>query len=147
VLIVDDEVDLLEVAVTYLAEMGFTVLSAVDGPSALEVSARTPAVDLLLTDVVMPGGMNGVILAQQIRQQHPEVKVIYASGFPSSTLVERRQLHVDGPLINKIGKSNSPRRCSRRSHAVATQPRRPYVHETCEAKVTERLARLPAPSI
>jgi CheY-like chemotaxis protein len=101
VLVVDDEVDLLEVAVTYLAEMGFTVLSAVDGPSALEVSARTPALDLLLTDVVMPGGMNGVILAQQIRQQHPEVKVIYASGFPSSALVERRQLHVDGPLINK----------------------------------------------
>jgi YesN/AraC family two-component response regulator len=57
--------------------------------------------DLLLTDVVMPGGMNGVALAQQMRQQHPEVTVIYASGFPSSALVERRQLQVDGPLVNK----------------------------------------------
>jgi PAS domain S-box-containing protein len=101
VLVVDDEVDLLEVAVTYLEEMGFTAQSAVDGPSALEVSARIPELDLLLTDVVMPGGMNGVSLAQQIRQQHPDVTVIYASGFPSSTLVERRQLHVDGPLVNK----------------------------------------------
>jgi CheY-like chemotaxis protein len=101
VLVVDDEVDLLEVAVTYLEEMGFTALSAVDGPSALEVSARTPELDLLLTDVVLPGGMHGVALAQQMRQQHPEVTVIYASGFPSSALIERRQLQVDGPLVNK----------------------------------------------
>jgi CheY-like chemotaxis protein len=101
VLVVDDEVDLLEIAVTYLEEMGFTVLSAVDGPSALEVVARTPALDLLLTDVIMPGGLHGVALAQQIRQQHPNVTVIYASGFASSALVERRQLQVDGPLVNK----------------------------------------------
>jgi PAS domain S-box-containing protein len=100
-LVVDDEVDLLEIAVTYLEEMGFTALSAVDGPSALEVVARTPELDLLLTDVIMPGGLNGVALAQQIRQQNPEVTVIYASGFASSALVERRQLQVDGPLVNK----------------------------------------------
>jgi len=100
-LVVDDEVDLLEVAVTYLEEMGFTALSAVDGPSALEVSTHTPKLDLLLTDVVMPGGMHGVALAQLIRQQHPDVTVLYASGFPSSALIERRHLHVDRPLVNK----------------------------------------------
>jgi PAS domain S-box-containing protein len=100
-LVVDDEVDLLEIAVTYLEDMGFTALSAVDGPSALEVVARTPALDLLLTDVIMPGGINGVALAQQIRQQQPDVTVIYASGFASSALVERRQLQVDGPLVHK----------------------------------------------
>jgi len=77
VLVVDDEVDLLEVAVTYLEEMGFTALPAVDGPSALQVVASTPELDLLLTDVVMPGGMNGVALAQQIRQHHPDIAVIY----------------------------------------------------------------------
>jgi PAS domain S-box-containing protein len=125
VLVVDDEVDLLEVAVTYLEEMGFTALSAVDGPSALEVVARTPALDLLLTDVVMPGGMNGVALAQQIRQQHPDVTVIYASGFPSSALAEHSQLHVDGPLVNK-----------------------PYRKEQLTAAVQQALARrsCPAPS-
>jgi len=101
VLVVDDEVDLLEVAVTYLEEMGCTALSAVDGPSALEVSTHTPKLDLLLTDVVMPGGMHGVALAQLIRQQHPDVTVLYASGFPSSALIERRHLHVDRPLVNK----------------------------------------------
>jgi PAS domain S-box-containing protein len=101
ILVVDDEVELLEVAVTYLEEMGFTTLQATDGPSALAVVARAPEIDLVLTDVVMPGGMHGVALAQQIRQQKPDVTVIYTSGFPSSALIERSQLHVDGPLINK----------------------------------------------
>jgi PAS domain S-box-containing protein len=101
VLVVDDEVELLAVAVTYLEEMGCTVLSAVDGPSALEVVARLSKLDLLLTDVVMPGGMNGVVLAQQIRQQYPDITVIYASGFPSSALVECSQLQIDEPLVNK----------------------------------------------
>ena len=100
-LVVDDEVELLEVAVTYLEEMGFTTLQAPDGPSALAVIAGAPALDLVLTDIVMPGGMHGVALAQQIRQQHPDVAVIYASGFPSSALAERSQVHVDGPLLNK----------------------------------------------
>lgn len=101
ILVVDDEVELLEIAVTYLEEMGFTTLQATDGPAALEVAARTPELALLLTDVVMPGGMNGVALAQQIRMQKPDVQVIYASGFPSSALVERNQIHIDGPLVNK----------------------------------------------
>jgi CheY-like chemotaxis protein len=100
-LVVDDEVELLEIAVAYLEEMGFTTLQATDGPTALAVAARTPALDLLLTDVVMPGGMHGVALAQQLRRQHPAMQVIYASGFPSNALVERNQLHIDGPLINK----------------------------------------------
>jgi PAS domain S-box-containing protein len=101
VLVVDDEVELLEVAVTYLEEMGFTTLQATDGPSALEVIACAPVIDLVLTDIVMPGGLHGVALAQQIRQQHPDIAVIYASGFPASALTARSQLHIDGPLLNK----------------------------------------------
>jgi CheY-like chemotaxis protein len=100
VLIVDDEIDLLEIAVTYCEQLGLTVLHATDGQSALEVAAAQPHIDLLLTDVVMPG-LNGVKLAAQLRARYPRLKVIYCSGFPSSSLAERSQLQVDGPLINK----------------------------------------------
>jgi CheY-like chemotaxis protein len=101
VLVVDDEIDLLEVAVTYCEELGLRVLHASDGPSALELANDNPDLDLLLTDIVMPGGMNGVALAATLRPRFPKLKVIYCSGFPSSALVERSQLRLDGPLINK----------------------------------------------
>jgi signal transduction histidine kinase/CheY-like chemotaxis protein len=99
-LIVDDEVDLLEVAVSYCEELGLRVLHATDGPSALEIAQTEPHIDMLLTDVVMPG-MHGVALAARLRAHYPQISVMYCSGFPSSALAERSQLQVDGPLINK----------------------------------------------
>jgi hypothetical protein len=51
--------------------------------------------------VRMPRFPHGVALAQQIRTPHPDVAVLYASRFPSSALAERRQVHIDGPLLNK----------------------------------------------
>ncbi len=100
-LVVDDEPDLLEVAATYLQEMGYRVLTAPDGPAALRTLSREPTVDLLVTDVVMPGGMNGVKLSQQVRKRRPEVRVVFTSGFPSQALSERRRTRVEGPLVNK----------------------------------------------
>src|SRR5471030_2448073 len=66
VLVVDDEVDLLEIAVAYLEDMGYRALHATDGARALEVLAREPGIELLITDVIMPGGMNGVELARKV---------------------------------------------------------------------------------
>ena len=101
VLVVDDEVDLLEVAVAYAEEMGYRVLHATDGASALAVVAREPGIELLVTDIIMPGGMNGVELANKVRQLIPGIKVIYSSGFPSDALNERSGTKVDGPLLSK----------------------------------------------
>jgi signal transduction histidine kinase len=100
VLIVDDEADLLEIAVTYCQEIGLHVLHAPDGLSALEIAVQQPRIDLLLTDVIMPG-LNGVALAACLRPQYPELKVLYCSGFPSSALAERAPLYEDGPLVHK----------------------------------------------
>ncbi|MGE3539130.1 MAG: MASE4 domain-containing protein [Candidatus Tectimicrobiota bacterium] len=100
VLVVDDEAELLDIAVTYLQELGFQTLQAPDGPTALNIAARVPALDLLLTDIVMPGSLHGVALAQELRHQQPDLRVIYASGFPASVLTERNQLYIDGPLVN-----------------------------------------------
>ncbi|MES2237596.1 MAG: PAS domain S-box protein [Pseudomonadota bacterium] len=101
VLVVDDEVDLLEIAAAYLEEMGYRVFLAPDGARALEVLAREPGIELLVTDVIMPGGMNGVELARKVRQLKPGVKIVYSSGFPSDALAERSGTQVDGPLLYK----------------------------------------------
>jgi PAS domain S-box-containing protein len=101
VLVVDDEVDLLEVAVAYLADMGFTALKAIDGASALETLAERSEIDLMVTDIVMPGGMNGVELVQRARNLRPDLKIIYSSGFPAEALAEKSMRLVDGSLLRK----------------------------------------------
>ncbi len=100
-LVVDDEAGMLEVAVAYAESMGFRVLQASSGPTALEVAAREPDIELLVTDVIMPGGMNGVELARKTRQLLPSLKVVYSSGFPADALAERSGANVDGPLLTK----------------------------------------------
>ncbi|HAJ77042.1 MAG TPA: hypothetical protein DCM64_11390 [Gammaproteobacteria bacterium] len=101
VLVVDDEPDLLEVAVSYLEDLGCEVLSASGGNEGLAVLARNPEVDILLTDIVMPGGMNGVVFANEARNKFPEIKVIYTSGSPSGVIEETANTSLDAPLINK----------------------------------------------
>jgi CheY-like chemotaxis protein len=101
VLVVDDEVDLLEIAFTYLNEIGYTAFRAIDGASALEIVRHEQDIDLVVTDVIMPGGMNGAELVQKIREFDPHIKVIYSSGFPADALAERSGTVVDGALLHK----------------------------------------------
>jgi len=101
VLLVDDEEDLLEIAATYLGEIGCTALQATDGGSALEILMHGGPIDVLITDIVMPGGMSGAALAEQARQLRPQMKIIYCSGFPADALAERTSLRMDGPLLRK----------------------------------------------
>lgn len=100
VLLVDDELDLLEVGKSFLEEMGYKVITAANGPSAVTILEREN-IDLLVTDIVMPGGMNGVELGLQARKLKPNLKIIYSSGFPSDALAERSGTQIDGPLLNK----------------------------------------------
>ncbi len=101
VLIVDDEPDLLETATIYLNEMGYATCQAHDGASALEVIKRNIDLDLIVTDIVMPGGMNGAELAQKVRQLLPNVKLIYSSGYPADALTDRTLKLADAPLLQK----------------------------------------------
>jgi CheY-like chemotaxis protein len=101
VLVVDDEADLLEIASMYLTQMGYTALTAMDGPSALELLAQSPDVDLMITDFIMPGGMSGAALAKHVRALRPEIKIIYCSGFPADALAERGSFPVEGPMLRK----------------------------------------------
>ncbi len=101
VLVVDDELDLLEIAHSYLDQIGYASLEARDGSGALDVISQHSGIDLMVTDIIMPGGMNGVELAQKVRKLRPEIKIIYCSGFPADALGERHMPKVDGPLLHK----------------------------------------------
>ena len=101
VLVVDDEPDLLEVAVAYLEDMGFTAMQANDGASALNTIAEHGEIDLMVTDIVMPGGINGAELAKRARLVRPGLKIIFSSGFPAEALAERSMSLVEGPLLRK----------------------------------------------
>jgi CheY-like chemotaxis protein len=80
ILVVEDEPDVLEVTSYILEDEGFTVLRAAQAREALGM-LRAHAVDLLLTDVVMPGGMNGFDLARTARAAQPTLPVICMTGY------------------------------------------------------------------
>ena len=82
ILLVEDEPDLREVEEIYLAKMGYKVLAAADGEEALALWAKHRAeIDLLYTDVVMPGGLDGRELTQRLLADKPELPVIITSGY------------------------------------------------------------------
>jgi signal transduction histidine kinase len=82
ILLVEDEPELLHASARALTQLGYRVLSACDGPQALEVWARSRVViDLLLTDMRMPKGMSGLQLAEQLCAKKPSLKVVIMSGY------------------------------------------------------------------
>jgi CheY-like chemotaxis protein len=81
VLIVEDELMVLWLAREEFADAGYRVLEASDGEAALEILEADPTVDLLFTDIRMPGSIDGWSLARAARQLRPDLPVIYATGF------------------------------------------------------------------
>ncbi|MEH6405558.1 MAG: ATP-binding protein [Sneathiella sp.] len=81
VLVVDDEEGLREVAVVFLEELGYTTLVAENGLQALEILRDGQNIDLLFSDVVMPGGTDGYQVAKMIHEEQPSLKVLLTSGF------------------------------------------------------------------
>src|SRR5205085_11615507 len=74
VLVVEDEPEVLDVTVEMLRALGYEVLTAPDGRSALEVLRRDPDIDVLFTDIVMPRGMNGLELAREAQRLRPQLR-------------------------------------------------------------------------
>ncbi len=81
ILIVDDEKALVDIAVLYLQDLGYKTVTANNSEQALEVLKGNTAIDLLFTDVIMPGGSDGYDLALTARGLYPSVKVLITSGF------------------------------------------------------------------
>lgn len=99
ILVVDDELPLLEGLADVLRELGYVVISARSGPEAMQLVEDGAGFDLLLTDVVMPGAFGGFELARRVREKHPDVPVIYTSGYTGFSAQEMGE--VQAPMLQK----------------------------------------------
>jgi PAS domain S-box-containing protein len=100
ILVVEDDEALRDYTTEVLGELGYVVLEARDGPQALQILERHP-VDLLFTDVVMPGGMNGRELADEALRRRPELRVLFTTGYTRNAIVHHGRLDAGVQMIGK----------------------------------------------
>jgi DNA-binding NtrC family response regulator len=101
ILVVDDDPTVRHVVALSLQSHGYRVLEAANGPEAIGICRRHDgAIQLLLTDVVMPG-MNGLELARQVMDMRPEVRVIVMSGIVDNTIILNSTLKPTTPFFHK----------------------------------------------
>ncbi len=101
ILVVEDHEDLRAFSSGVLRELGYQVLEAANGRSALEVLQAANDVDLLFTDVVLPEGMDGRRLADEARRRRPEIKVLFTTGYTRNAIVHNGRLDPGVDLISK----------------------------------------------
>jgi PAS domain S-box-containing protein len=101
ILVVEDNDMIRRFAREQLAELGYRILEASNAEEALERVRESPSIDLLFVDIVMPGGMNGKQLADLVRRQIPNVRVLYTSGYTSNAIIHQGRLDSGVHLLNK----------------------------------------------
>ena len=101
ILVVEDDADVRINTTTMLRELGYGVLEASDGPGALRIVEGRSDVDLLFTDIGLPGGLNGRELADKARLQMPQLKVLFTSGYARSAIVHQGRLDPGVELLSK----------------------------------------------
>jgi CheY-like chemotaxis protein len=101
ILVVEDDEALRALSVETLTELGYRTLQAGDGPAALEVLRGEENVDLMFSDVVMPGGLNGRQLAAEAVRIRPNLKVLFTTGYTRNAIVHHGRLDAGVELIGK----------------------------------------------
>ena len=101
ILLVDDNPTLRAVVERRLIALGYKVLTAENGPSALAMIRSAVAIDLLLTDIVMPGGLSGYELAKAARDLRPGIRVLFMTGYADDLPDDRGIDANQGPLLRK----------------------------------------------
>ena len=102
ILLVEDQDDVRAFAAEALREYGFQVIEAGQGMTALTLLGKDVHVDLLLTDVGLPGGLNGRQLAEQARELRSELRILFMTGYARETLMQ------DGRLQSGVGLLRKP---------------------------------------
>ncbi len=101
VLVVEDDEEVRETVVALLADLGYRVLKAVDAASALNVIDSGIPIDMLFTDVVMPGTLKSPELARKAKERLPDIAVLFTSGYTENSIVHGGKLDAGVELLSK----------------------------------------------
>ena len=101
VLVIEDESDVLTLAEALLSSLGYRVLTAKDGRDGLDILKKGPKVDLLLSDVVLPGEINGPDIAEKAKHHVSDIKVLFMSGYAEGLVRHQSPLPEDADLLKK----------------------------------------------
>lgn len=92
ILVVEDEPRVRRLTVRRLRELGYKIHEAANGSAALEILALNTDIDLVFTDIVMPGGMSGADLGRAVRQRWPRMKILYTSGYADHDIIKNDEM-------------------------------------------------------
>jgi CheY-like chemotaxis protein len=101
VLVIDDEPTVRMLIVDILQEAGYSALEAEDGPSGLKILQSSGPIALLITDVGLPGGLNGRQVADAARDIHPAIKVLFITGFAENAAISNGHLEPGMAIVTK----------------------------------------------
>ncbi len=100
-LVIDDEPEVRMLVVDVLEELGYAAMEASDGPEGLKVLQSKARVDLLITDVGLPGGLNGRQVADAARALRPEIKVLFITGYAENAVLSHGHLDHGMQVVTK----------------------------------------------
>jgi DNA-binding NtrC family response regulator len=101
VLVIEDDEDVRCVTVRFLSRLGYQVLEACDGATADAALERTPGIDLVLSDVRLPGGRSGPDIVEEAQSHRPDLKALFMSGYTGLRMSRQGQLPEGIVLLNK----------------------------------------------
>jgi CheY-like chemotaxis protein len=101
ILVVEDDSDVRAYSVESLRELGYHVLEAKDGPAALQALSSHGKVDLIFSDVVLPGGMSGADVVAKARETDPTLKALFTTGYSRNAIVHHGRLDKGVHLLPK----------------------------------------------
>ena len=95
VLLVEDNADVAEVGAGYLRQLGYRVRSVAHAQAAIAALRLDPNVDLVFSDILMPGGMNGVELAREIKNRRSDIPILLTSGYAEASVSDAESAGIE----------------------------------------------------
>ena len=115
ILVVEDDRLVRDYVLTQLHSLGYVTLQAANAAEALDIVAAGKSFDLLFTDVIMPGKMNGRQLADELQRTRPDLKVVYTSGYTENAIIHHGRLDAGVLLLAKPYRKSDLARIIRRA--------------------------------